>query len=488
MNEDKFREGARLPLNDDGNALRVKHYLGDRLRYAKATRQWFNWDDRRWNRATDADMIQAGRAVAHYVDSETATLSADDERDPHRKHAMRSHSVERIKAMISLARGDADLWHDEEDFDPDPYLANVTNGTVDVRTGELRPHDPTNWITGLIPLRFDPSADAPNFRKLVERTFQDASRDGETIHFVHKLLGYAALVGRNVEQIIIFVIGDENCGKSKVLEIPAEVIGPDYAHKSKTDLISRKRGGHHDSERFSIIGKRFVTISETSSLFNLDESTVKELTGDRRVAARQLHQHSELNPLVTWTIALASNDFPNVLEWDGAIKRRMIAVPAGPSLAGHEVVKDLDDCIIGGEAEGVLAWLVAGAHDWYREWQAARHRDGEDRTGLAKPPSVELFTERYAQSQDHASVFISECVVLDARCVKARERGTPCRTPKKDVHAAFKKWRGTGEVSNRNKLYAKIGKLLGVTHDDRVFTGLCLRDPSWSELLSQVGN
>lgn len=486
MNEERYRAGAELPLTDDGNALRVTHYLGDRLRYVKQRDQWYNWDGRRWNRATDADMIKVGRSVAHYIDQETATLLDEDARRAHRKHATAAHAEARIRSMVSLARGDSMMWIDEDDLDARPYLVNFANGTLDVRTRELKQHDPDDLLTGLVRHEYDPTADAPQFRKLVARTFQDANRDGDTVDYVRKALGYGALVGRNVEQKIFFIVGDPNCGKSKVLEIVAEVVGPDHAHKSKTDLISRKSGGHHDSERYSLVGKRFVTISETSSLFNLDESTVKELTADRRVTARQLHRGVELNPLVTWTIFLTSNDFPNVLEWDDAIKRRVVAIPAGPRLADHEVIKDLDERVLRDEASGVLAWLVAGAHAWYANWQAAQRLDGVDPTGLAPPASIELFTETYAQSQDHFSTFIAECVVLDEHCSLAAERDRACRTPRKDVHDAFRRWRGPGEVSNRNRLYARVGKLSGVTHDARYFTGLCLRDPELATLAARV--
>jgi hypothetical protein len=115
-----------------------------------------------------------------------------------------------------------------------------------------------------------------------------------------------------------------------------------------------------------------------------------------------------------------------------------------------------------------------GAHRWYLDWQGAFQHAGAAKTGLALPLNVELFREEYAASQDHIGRFIEECLVVDANLT----------VPKTDVYAVFKRWRGTGEVSNRNKLYARIKRLRGVTvHRDREFHGVGLRLPSITELM-----
>ena len=48
----------------------------------------------------------------------------------------------RIHAMLDLARSAPGIPVLAEDLDADPWLLNVANGTVDLRTGDLRPHDP----------------------------------------------------------------------------------------------------------------------------------------------------------------------------------------------------------------------------------------------------------------------------------------------------------------------------------------------------------
>lgn len=474
-------KGADLARTDEGNARRLALYAHDTLRYVKERDRWHHWDGRRWHAATDGDMVMVARWVVGRIYEEAALLpdvppedGVPSPRAIHASFAVRSASAKAIREMLFLARGDSTLWQDESTFDANPYLLNFRNCTVDVRIGAWHLHNREDYLTGLVPHNYNPNAPAPRWIALVARTFQDANKDNLTFRFVWKSLGYASLIGDNVEQIIFFLIGEPNTGKTKVVEIPARLLGPDYAHKSKTDLISRRRGGHHDSERYSIVGKRYVFISETSSIFNLDEATVKELTGDRFVTTRQLYKPGELNPPVTWTIILATNDYPNVLEWDDAVERRIIPLPAGPPVPHNQQVKDLDRRIIEEEAEGVLAWLVMGAIAWWADWQVAQHDPDRVKSGLwPLATSVEMERLQYADSQDHIGQFIRECVVLDSSATPPPQ--VPSQTAKRDVHAAFKRWRGVGEVSNRNKLYARIRRLQGVSVvRDRTFVGLRL--------------
>src|SRR5271154_276962 len=49
------------------------------------------------------------------------------------------------------------------DFDRDPWMLNVENGTLDLRTGELQPHKPEDLLSKLIRLRYNPRAECPQF-------------------------------------------------------------------------------------------------------------------------------------------------------------------------------------------------------------------------------------------------------------------------------------------------------------------------------------
>jgi putative DNA primase/helicase len=48
-------------------------------------------------------------------------------------------------------------------------VLNVDNGTLDLRTGELRDHDRADLITKLAPVSYDPDAPADEWDKFLER-------------------------------------------------------------------------------------------------------------------------------------------------------------------------------------------------------------------------------------------------------------------------------------------------------------------------------
>ena len=468
----------RFGHTDDGNARRLAHYFGRDVRYVPELDRWYVWDDKRWQHATPGHLLALARQVADRIDTETIALP-DDLREAHRKWATTSHNDARLAALVKVARGVRELWADARAFDADPYLLNCLNGVVDVRTRQRHDHDRSLLLTKLVPHRYVPDAEAPTWRGLVARTFQQADEDDgdQTTPYALKLLGYSAVVGANPEQVVVFVVGEPDTGKTQVIEVPAAVLGPDYAHKAKTELIARVRGGHHSSERLSLVGRRYVYVSETNSTYNLDEAVVKELTGDREVTTYTLYAGVERSAPVTWTIWLATNEFPNVLEWDGGIQRRVLVLPAGPPLPRTEQDRFLQERVLRDEAEGVLAALVEGAHAWWVDLQAAQADAARQSTGLAPSPAVAKATADYARSQDVYARF----------CAEWLEVGADLSVPMKTTYDRFQRWRGRGETGGRRQLYAAIRKLPGVTSEDgRVFQGVGLRPETISEAHERV--
>lgn len=471
----RFISAGLLDTNEPGNADRLRHYFFDDLRYIKRIAAWRNWDGKRWNPSTQADMMRVARKVVANIFIEANLTNDTDRADALRSWAGKSANRAKMDNLVAIATGDDHFWKDLSDFDANPYLMNFHDGTVDIRVKAangkgcaLRPHDPRDYITQLIPYKYDPHADAPMWEKLVARVVQNANADGATLRFLQKALGYSML-GGNIEHPIFFLTGSERCGKSKILEIIRGIVGEDYAHVSKPDLISRKRMGHHDSEMFSIVGKRLVFISEVSGSFSLDESQVKSLTGEATQTARKLRDAEEMQVPMTWTIWLATNENPSVSNWDGAIAERVVVIPCGPTIPPEDRIPDLDVRIISQEAEGVLAWLVEGARMWYEDMMTTSVDTEMATTGLARPPSVLAANKVYATESDYIGQFIEDHLVY--------EEGA--RTRRQDIFERFKKTRAPGEKPNRNKLYERVMGLANVSlNTANEFVGVKLKTSS----------
>ena len=113
---------------------------------------------------------------------------------------------------------------------------------------------------------------------------------------------------------------------------------------SQSKLVTKSQSStHHDSETWSIRGKRYVAISETDAGMHLNEAMVKNLAGASTMAMRGLYRDKESQMPVTWTIIISANEEPNVEKWDDTIGRRVIKIPSGPWLDLSEVDPALED-------------------------------------------------------------------------------------------------------------------------------------------------
>jgi putative DNA primase/helicase len=191
-----------------------------------------------------------------------------------------SQSSERLKAMWTLAK--ADLAVSPEELDTDPMLLNVENGTIELRNGALRPHRPEDLITKLAPVEFDPAAQAPRFYKFLKQILVEE----ELIAFVQRFLGYS-LTGSTKERTLAVLHGVGKNGESTLVELFQDLLG-DYSGVAHPNVIMQQKYSDATGQYAlaELKGSRFVSISETKRGVELEEATVKQITGNDTISAR----------------------------------------------------------------------------------------------------------------------------------------------------------------------------------------------------------
>ena len=97
---------------------------------------------------------------------EAAGAEDEDRRKALAKHATRSEAEAKIRAMLELAKSEVPASPDE--FDSAPWLLNAPNGTVDLRTGELREHRREDLLTKMAGADYNPTAAAPTWAATLE--------------------------------------------------------------------------------------------------------------------------------------------------------------------------------------------------------------------------------------------------------------------------------------------------------------------------------
>jgi putative DNA primase/helicase len=396
-------------LTDMGNARRLVVLFGTSLRYCNQL-GWFVWTGRRWEPDQNGAVERFAKSTVRAIYNEAAAADDKDLREKIATHAHRSENDARIKAMIALARTEGEVIVRQSELDADPWLLNVENGTLDLRTAELRLHRREDLLTKKIPIVFDPEATCPTWLVFLERV---TAGNRDSIRFIQKAVGYS-LAGSTREQVFFILYGTGANGKSTFIIVVSSLLG-DYALQTRTETLMAKRGDAIPNDVARLAGARFVSAIETEGGRRLAESLVKQMTGGDRMTARFLHhEFFEFEP--SFKLWLAVNHRPRIVGTDHAIWRRIRLIPFNTVIPETERDPRLADKLRA-ELPGILGWAVEGCALWLHE-------------GLKSPEAVTVATAAYREDSDPLAAF------LDDRCSVEPH----AEVGKGELYKAFKEW------------------------------------------------
>ncbi len=447
-------------LTELGNAERFRDQYEDSVRYVSAWGKWIFYDGRRWQVGADDKIRIMAHATVKNLYIEAAQNSDNDMAQKIARWAAQSCKSNSISAMLKEAS--ALLSIDSSVLDANPWLFNCQNCTIDLKTGNFRPHQRHDWITKISPVIFDPEAKAPTFEKVLQVCF---SGKRELIDFVQRFAGYC-LSGSTKEQCLIIWWGGGANGKSTILNAIAEALG-DYAQTTRPETLMVKHRDGIPSDLAKLKGARLVTAAEAEDGHRLAESQIKQMTGGEKIQARALYQDwFEYTP--EFKIVLCTNHKPVIRGEDFAIWRRIRLVPFTVTIPEQDRDKDLPDKLRT-ELPGILTWIITGAAEWLT-------------SGLGNPTEVQEATADYKSEQSVINNFLESCCVVQ---IDAQVEGG-------QLFQAFDRWR-TNE-GQRKITQTKFGKMLSPlgfektrsTAGRTIYRGIGLTNPSdYSELFGE---
>jgi putative DNA primase/helicase len=412
------KAGPAWSHTDLGNAERMCSRHGDRIRYSYPLNQWYVWNGTRWEPDQTGDVEKLAVETVRSMLAEVHLLPAgSDEAAALYKHVLKSEGERRLAAMTTLARALPGIAVRTDELDADPWAFNCTNGTIDLRTGALRPHRRSDLITRLAPVAYD----GRERSELWERFLGDVTGGDVALQEYLQLITGYAMTGSNREEKLFFVHGPPRTGKSTYLSAVMGVMG-DYATSASVQAFMEERwGSSHSEEIACLAGRRLVSCVEIRKGRRWDEEMVKRVTGGDTVRARALYQQS-FEFLPQFKIFVAGNDRPRVRHDSDAMWRRMAEVPFVQQVSADEedpsIKERLTDMAASGPA--ILAWAVQGAVRWYNE-------------GLTLPPAVAAATELYRADMDPFAEFLAE------RCTLSPGQGW---TAWRDIWDEYTSWVG----------------------------------------------
>lgn len=385
-------------MTEIGNGQRFARKYGHELRYVHTWRAWLHWDGTRWKRDEIGIELVRAKSIVSDLYEEAGDLArraaggegCGDLAKAMMSFAKSSSKASSLRSTALLAQSETPVAATADAFDRDPMLLNVLNGTLDLRTGELRPHRQIDTITMLAPAVYDAHATTPTFNAFLERVVPDE----DVRSYLHRLVGYA-LTGSVTEQTMPFFYGEGANGKSTFTGAVQEILGDYAAQGSPGLLIAQERGGDDVGrrERARLRGKRLVLCQEVAANQYLNEVQVKQLTGGDKITAARLYENEiEFSP--THKIIVAANHKPRVRGQDHAIWRRIALVPFTVCIPDAERDPDLP-AKLRAESSGILAWAVRGCLEWQR-------------VGLNPPAAVRAATADYREDEDRLAEFLEQ--------------------------------------------------------------------------------
>ncbi len=388
----------------------IAEKMKDRLRWVEAW-SWVWWDGKRWVKNASEALIEKEATdliFNHFIALAQKSTSPETKR-VYIDCARRCLDNSRIKKALERVKGC--LLASPDEFDRDDYLLNCQNGVVDLRTGELLPHDPKFFITKIAHASYNPKQPTPTWDKFLQDVF---CGDDELIAFIYRTLGYA-LTGTTKENKAFIAYGSGANGKSTLFNTVLRILG-DYGKAIPAEtMLQSGYGDGHPTKLAALYGIRMGFMSETEEDKCLNERRFKAVTGSDFVSARFLY-HDYFTFEVKAKIFLAVNHKPIITDTTEAMWRRIILIPFRAFFSEKQADKDMPNKLWA-ERDGILAKLVAGCLEWQQ-------------IGLNPPKVVREATEEYRNDMDKLAEWLKECCIYDHKAA----------TPFANLYASYCQW------------------------------------------------
>lgn len=431
-----------LPWNDVGNGERIAERCRHVLKWSAERGKWLIFDGRRWIFSDEAGrrlvqiMLAQLPAVEGPLYDDTPKTDDNDKALPSDREAFEKWAggqlmTGRVNSAMTEAKAHPALQVKVSELDSRPMLLNVANGTIDLVTGEIRPHSPEDFLTQCSPVVYDPSATSEAWDAFIREVQPDENERRSLQVFA----GYT-LTGDISERAMAVHYGEGANGKSVFIDVLMRTLG-DMGQAVPRDTFTAKSGERHPTDVARMLGKRLLQTVEPKTGTGLDEELIKSLTGGDVVTARFMRSDF-FDFIPTGKVHYVTNHMPRVS--DGmAIWSRIRLFTWGVTIPEERRVRNLSSILFRDESAGILRWLIEGCLMWQREGlvqtdrqraEIASYREDEDDFGFfiaarlqdapgSFTPNAELFAAYRGFCQEQG------LYVLDSRVFgrKLAERG-----------------------------------------------------------------
>lgn len=326
-------------------------------------RGWLNWVGTHWEDCNDRRLWDPIYEEIRNLVAEWASIGKSARAIADLKKCVDATKTRRLVDTMSSF-----LVIQSHHLDAEHDLLNCANGTVDLRTGELRKHSREDYLTALSDIQYVPGATHADWDKVLGAIRPDA------LEWMQYRCGQAATGWRVPDDVVPILQGGGANGKTTFTGAILSALGGYGRILSERAIFNSQ--GDHPTELMSLQGARFALLEETPEGVPLNVKRMKDVLGAAHITARRMRQDEETF-VTTHSMFMTTNYHPKITETDEGTWRRLALVdfpytyrpgaegenarPADPHLRNRMEESPT------GQLEAVLAWLVEGAKMWYAE-------------------------------------------------------------------------------------------------------------------------
>jgi len=382
----------RYQREEIGIGYAFADYFKPIARFDRERGIWYVFDGKTWQPDENALAVaELAKRLADRLYTFALQIKDEDTRNRYIKRVQKLQMRKNRRTMIEDAKSVYPVPHSI--FDRNTDLFNCQNGTLNLTTGEFRPHDPADFLTLMSGITYDPEASCPRWNTFISEVM---CNDSDLAVYLQKALGYALTGDTSLECLFILYGATSRNGKGTTMETFLRIMG-DYGKTSNPEMLSTKFGNTNASgpseEIARLAGVRFVNISEPEKKITFNAALVKRMTGNDTLNARFLHENSfDFKP--NFKIFINTNYKPSVSDMTLFYSNRLKLIPFKRHFEEHEQDKGLKNFFA--EAPNLSA-IFNWCYEGYRLFRAS---------SLADPAAVVSATKEYQEESDRIGQFV----------------------------------------------------------------------------------
>lgn len=233
------------------------------------------------------------------------------------------------------------------------HYINFTNGLLDLKTGELKPHNPDLFFTTQLDYAYDRNADCPIFKQTIRKWLIDpetGKTDEQSITLLLQAIIYT-MTSRTDLKKAFFLVGLPDSGKSTLIGVIISLMGSLHVTLDLNQL----------SNRFilsGIVGKRVVTFTEANEGSVLPDAQFKSLVGGQDEIWIDVKNKPAFHYKPEAKIWWAMNKAPRILDRSGATINRILPILFNRTIPQNERNTELGE-LLKQERAGIVNWAMS---------------------------------------------------------------------------------------------------------------------------------